>query len=67
VAEDFGHAHDRYVFGTDDLLLVLAGHLGAAQASEVCVGKSSAEGSDELGAVGVTGGLAGGEEDARVG
>ena len=67
VAEDFGDAHNGDVFGADDLLLVLASHLGAAEAGEGGVRKTCAEGSDELGTVGVAGGFAGREKDARIG
>jgi hypothetical protein len=34
VAEDFGDAHDGYVFCTDGLLLAGGAHFGAAQAVE---------------------------------
>jgi hypothetical protein len=67
VADDLSDAHDGHVFGADDLLLVLARHLGAAEASEGCIWEASAQGGDDLGAIGVTGGLASGEEDARIG
>jgi len=39
----------------------------AAEAGEGGLRKATAERGDELGAVGVAGGFAGGEEDARVG
>jgi hypothetical protein len=67
VAEDLGDAHDGDVFGADDLLLALGEHGVAAEAGEGGGGKASAQGGDELGAVGIAGGFAGGEEDARVG
>jgi hypothetical protein len=67
VAEDLGDAHDGDVFGADGLVLALPGHVCAAEAGEDGAGDAFAEGGDELGAVGVAGGLAGGEEDARVG
>jgi hypothetical protein len=67
VAEDLGDAHDGDVFGADGLSLALLGHLRAAEAGEGGGGKAAAERGDELGAVGVAGGLAGGEEEARVG
>jgi hypothetical protein len=67
MTEDLSHTHDGDVFGADDLLLMLAGHLGAAEAGEGGVRKAGAEGGDDLGAVGVAGGFAGGEEDARIG
>lgn len=46
---------------------MLPGHLGAAEAGEGGVGKAAAEGGDDLGSVGVAGGLAGRKKDARVG
>jgi len=67
VAENFCYAHDCNVFGADDLLLMLAGHLGAAEAGEGCVGEAGAKGSDYLSAVGIPGGFASREEDARIG
>jgi hypothetical protein len=67
VAEDLSDTHDGDVFGADDLLLMLAGHLSAAEAAERGLGDAGAEGGDDLGAVGVAGGFAGREEDARVG
>ena len=53
VAEDFGDAHDGDVFGADNLPLMMTGHLNTAEASEGGVGKTGAEGGDDLGAVGV--------------
>jgi hypothetical protein len=67
VVQDLGDTHDGDVFGADDLLLVLAGHLGAAETSERGVGQAGAEGGDKLSAVGVAGGFAGREKDERVG
>ena len=67
VAENFGHAHDGDVLSADGLLLGLAGHLGAAKSGEGGAGDPRAECGDDLGAIGVAGGLAGGEEDARIG
>lgn len=67
VAKDLRDAHDCDVFSSDDLLLALSGHLGAAEASEGSVREASAEGGDDLGAIGVPGGLAGREKDARIG
>jgi hypothetical protein len=67
VAEDLGDAHDGDVFGADGLGLALLGHVRAAEAGEGGLRKTAAEGGDELGAVGVAGGFAGGEEEARVG
>jgi hypothetical protein len=67
VAEDLGDTHDSDVFGADDLLLMLTCHLSAAETGEAGAGDAGAEGGDDLGAVGVAGGFAGREEDARVG
>jgi hypothetical protein len=67
VAEDFSDAHDGDVLCADDLLLVLASHLGAAETGKGRVGKAGAECSDDLCAVGVTRGFAGREEDPRIG
>ena len=67
VAEDFGDAHDGDVFGADGLLLAFGAHFGAAEAGEGGGGEAASEFGDELRAVVVAGGFAGGEEDARVG
>jgi hypothetical protein len=67
VAEDLGDAHNRDILCADDLLLMLTGHLDAAEAGEGSAGNAVAECADELRAVGVAGGFAGGEEDARIG
>jgi hypothetical protein len=67
VAEDLGYAHDGDVFGADDLLLMLPGHLGAAEAGEGGVWDADTESGNELRAVGVAGGFAGREENARIG
>jgi len=67
VAEDFGYAHDCNVLGADDLLLMLASHLSAAEAGEGCVGEPHSKGGDYLSAIGITGGFASREEDARIG
>jgi hypothetical protein len=67
VAEDFGDAHHGDVFGTNDLLLVLSGHLGTSEAGEGGVRDASAESGDDLGAIGVAGGFARREEDVRIG
>jgi len=65
--QDFADAHDGNVFGADDLLLALGGHLRAAEAREAGGREALLEGSDQARAVVVARGLAGGEEDARVG
>jgi hypothetical protein len=67
VAEDFGDAHDGYVFGADGLLLAVGGHFRAAEAGEAGGGEAVFQFGDEAGAVVVARGFAGGEEDARVG
>jgi len=67
MAEDFGDAHDGYVFCADDAGLSGALHVDAAEARKCCCWKGLAKGGDERGAVGVSGSFAGGEEDARVG
>ena len=67
VAEDFGDAHVGDVFGADDALLAGGFHCGAAEAGEGGGGMRRAEFGDDLGAVVVAGGFAGGEEDARIG
>ncbi len=67
MAEDFGDAHDRYIFGADGLELAGCTHFGSAKAGEGGMGERGLEGADELRAVEVAGGFAGGEEDLRVG
>ena len=65
MAQDLGDAHDGDVFGADDALLARSLHRAAAEAGEGGCGQMLAKVLDELGAVGLAGGLAGGEEDAR--
>jgi hypothetical protein len=67
VADDFGEAHVGDVFGANDAGLAGGFHLGAAQAGEGRGGDAVAQFGDDLGAVVVARGFAGGEEDARVG
>ena len=67
MADDFGDAHVGDVFRTDDAGLAGLLHVLAAESGEGGLGKMRAEGGDEGRAVGVSGGFAGGEEDARVG
>ena len=67
VAEDFGDAHVGDVFGADDAGLAGGLHELAAEAGEGGVREVVAEGVDELRAVEVSGGFAGGEEEVRVG
>ena len=55
------------VFGADDALLASGFHGGSAKAGEGGGGDSGAEFGDDLGAVVVAGGFAGGEKDARIG
>src|SRR6185437_2973418 len=59
VAEDLGDAHDGDVLGADDLLLMLASHLGTAEAREGSVGEAGSECGDEMGTIGVSGGFTG--------
>jgi hypothetical protein len=66
VADDLRDAHVGDVFGADDASLAGDFHLCATEAGE-CGGDAAAEFGDDLGAVVVAGGFAGGEEDARVG
>ena len=67
VAEDFCDAHVGYVFGADDAALACGLHGGAAEAGEGGGWDAGAEFGEDGGAIVVAGGLAGGEEDARVG
>ena len=55
------------VLGADDALLAFRFHGSPAEAGEAGGGDTAAEFGDDLGAVVVAGGFAGGEEDARVG
>jgi len=55
------------VFGADDALLACCFHGGSAEAGEGGGGIAAMEFGDDLGAVVIAGGFAGGEEDARVG
>ncbi|HWB32142.1 MAG TPA: YdeI/OmpD-associated family protein [Acidobacteriaceae bacterium] len=55
------------VFGVDDALLAGGLHLRATEAGEGGAGDAGAEASDDLCAVVVAGGLAGGEEEERIG
>ncbi len=67
VAEDFGDAHVGDVFGADDAGLARLLHEQAAEAGEGGLREFLFQGEDDLGAVEVSGGLAGGEEEVRVG
>ena len=67
VAQDLGEAHVGDVLGADDALLAGGFHAGPAQAGEDGGGQAGMEFGDDGGAIVVAGGLAGGEEDARVG
>jgi hypothetical protein len=67
VAQDFGDAHNGYVFGADGLLLALGGHFCASETGEAGGWEAVFQLGDEAGAVVVARGFAGGEEDARVG
>ena len=66
VTEDFRHAHDGDVFGSDGALLAGGFHGGSTEAGEGGCREVLAQGGDELCAVGVSGGFAGGKEDARM-
>jgi hypothetical protein len=55
------------VLGADDTLLAGGFHAGPAEAGEGGVRQAGMEFGNDLGAVEVAGGLASGEEDARVG
>ncbi len=63
VADDFGDAHVGDVFCADDAVLTGCGHLLAAEAGEGGVREGLGQSADDLGAVVVAGGFAGGEED----
>ena len=67
VAKDFGDAHVGDVFGVDDAGLAGSLHVEAAEAGEGGLREFLFQGEDDLGAVKVSGGLAGGEEEVRVG
>ena len=67
MAKNLGDAHDGDVFSTDDALLAGGFHGAAAEAGEGGFWQTLVEGMDELSAVSIAGGFAGGEEDARVG
>jgi uncharacterized protein YdeI (YjbR/CyaY-like superfamily) len=67
VPENFCDAHYGDVFSSDNLLLVLAGHLCAAESGEGCAGEAGVECGNHLSPVCVAGGFAGREEDARIG
>jgi hypothetical protein len=65
--QDFRNAHDGDFFGMDDAILAGFLHSHTAKAGEDRAGKALAESGDDCGAIGVSGGFAGGEEDARIG
>jgi hypothetical protein len=67
VADDFGDAHVSYVFSADDAVEAGGLHLGATEAERGEVRMAGVEFGEELRAVVVAAGFAGGEEDARVG
>jgi len=67
VAEDFGEAHVGDVLGADDALLAGGFHAGPTQAGEAGARQAGVEFGDDLGAVEIARGLAGGHEDARIG
>ncbi|HEY6412735.1 MAG TPA: YdeI/OmpD-associated family protein [Edaphobacter sp.] len=55
------------ILGADDAVLAGVSHLFAAEAEELCLRIAGAKFGDDLGAVVVTTGFAGGEEDSRIG
>jgi uncharacterized protein YdeI (YjbR/CyaY-like superfamily) len=67
VLDDLGDAHVGYVFSSDDAFLSGGLHLAAAQAEEGGAGVAAEEFGDDLCAVVVSGGLACGEKEGRVG
>jgi hypothetical protein len=67
VLDDLGDAHVGDILGADDALLPGRLHLSAAKAKEGGPGVSAGEFGDDLRAVVIAGGLAGGEKDGRVG
>ena len=67
MAQDLRYTHHGHIFGADDALLAGGLHGAAPQTGEGGGGQLLAEPVDQVGTVGVAGGLAGGEEDARVG
>jgi uncharacterized protein YdeI (YjbR/CyaY-like superfamily) len=67
VPDDLGDAHVGDVFGADDALEAGGLHLQAAEAEEGRLRGAGAELGDELRAVVVAAGFAGGEKDGRVG
>jgi len=67
VFDDLGDAHVGDVFGANDALLTCGLHLAAAEAEEGGAGEAVGELRDDLCAVVIAGGFAGGEEDGRVG
>lgn len=67
VAQDLRNAHNSDVFGADDALLAGSLHLLAAEPGEGRSWEVAAQGGDEVGAVGVSGGFAGRQKDARIG
>jgi hypothetical protein len=66
VAEDLGDAHVGDVLGTDVAAQAGALHLLPAEAEEAGARQLGLQGVDELGAVMIAAGLAGGEEDAGI-
>ena len=67
VAEDFGDAHVGDVFGADDAGLAGGLHEEAAETGEGGLGESLFQGVDDLRAVEIARGFAGGEKEVRVG
>ena len=67
VAKDLGDTHVGHVFGADDALLACGLHLATAEAEERGAGVAACELGDDLCAVVIARGFAGGEKDGRVG
>ena len=67
VPDDLGDAHVGNVFGAHNAVLAGVGHFLAAEAEELGVRRAGAEFGNDLGTVVIATGLAGGEEDSRIG
>jgi hypothetical protein len=65
MAENLGDAHHGDVFGVHQRFTARGTHALAAQAKNFKIGPASAQGFDELRAVHVAGGFAGGDKDAQ--
>lgn len=63
VPDDFGDAHEGEFFGVEEQLDAVGLHLVAAEAEEGGAGELFLQALDDKGAVEITGGFAGGDED----